>query len=80
MIGARRADFGKSGMRELFYIWLIISNPDGGVTMQRLDQPYEGETQCVEAAFKKYREVRGKLPRARGALCYTPSEYNGERK
>lgn len=67
-------------MRELLYIWLVLANPDGGVSVRRLDQPYESEHQCTEAAIAYHKEYRHKLPQLRGALCYTPSEFDGVKK
>lgn len=67
-------------MHELLYIWIVLANPGGGIHYQRLDQPYESEAQCAEAAIQYHKEYRRKLPQLRGALCYTPSEFNGVEK
>lgn len=73
-------NFGKSGMRDLFYIWLVFVDPSVGVTFQKLDTPYVDAKECVHEANKRYTEAQKKYPNFKGAFCYTPEEFNGPKE
>lgn len=65
-------------MRELFYIWIVVASPPGSVNMYRQDHPYKDPNQCVDVAVKMLPNLQKRNPMIKGALCFTPSEYNGK--
>lgn len=61
-------------MRELFFIFLVLVNPDGSVETRALQRPYTDADQCAVTADHVLALVQPKFPRVRGALCYTIDE------